>query len=907
MAVGSGACTICGKIYKVRGMRRHLAYCREQQREKDQERNEKLRAAQPTGPGPASTMRMLSKGIYVEGIRIDGDTVDGDILPPLPPESPPPPSPPPSEVPTSSLPKLGDVKIEYHPSSGKPPVIVPLQDLRREGDEPGGDRTPRSAEPWVGFRTRLDYEISEFILQTRLNTEETKRLLKLVKCAQDTRDFTIASIDDLNERWQLAAQATLVPGYKTTEFTSEGEGYKETFEVHHTSLLDWARSLVTDPALKDHMVYDARRMFIHNGEKFERWVDEPYTADRLWNIQSTLDSKKSPLGFVLYADKNKLSSFSGQKGYPVEARLINLDTRVRNGEGRGGACIVGLLPIPDETSERKNKTRFVNYKGIIWHDSMREFLQDIINQPPEGIPIKCSDDVIRFFVLFILILVADYEEHAVIGTEGHAPSAEQREQILSAVSLRPVPNVFWKMPHSGPYPALCFDTLHFVWAGLAEHLSEQLKLHIKQVPGQTRSMTVKVNKQVDVIPRWRDLHHMDNFMEENFNDGSKHEDASKATVIGMHGIFTPSSSEFSIASGYQLLRAYRYYLEMAMFACMDVVTESRSDAGRQQLSKFHDQLTVYRQLVARDPILGSKGWNFPKIHLHAHLFDSIWDKGVTRVQSTKPFEKLHGPIRKIYLEQTNFKNVPRQILNIIHRHSIARIIRDDIDRLDESTSEEKESSRTSGVDNVLIGSPDPAITFDTLEQLMNGDRAFTNFRVRLQNALHRILPLFFGVESRPNRSLVAFSSGDKIRPFKYLQVEYSSQVDWRLTRDYLRCNPNFHHRPRYDCVLLSRPDPIFARLLYVFTCTFDGKDYPIALVQAYDAPCGHVSKVDKELGLVRRRARPRQDTEFVSLHSIIRGAVMIQDLECQEGDEYLLYNYLDSDMFLRTWRLVPDV
>ncbi|KAL1673601.1 hypothetical protein EV122DRAFT_222273, partial [Schizophyllum commune] len=716
------------------------------------------------------------------------------------------------------------------------------------------------------------------------------------------------------------------------------------------------------PTVIDHMVYDAQRMYIHNGQKFERWVDEPYTADRMWNIQSTLGPKKSPLGFVLYADKNKLSSFSSQKGYPVEARLINLDTRVRNGEGRGGACIVGLLPIPDETSERKNKTSFVNYKGIIWHDSMYKFLQDIIDQPPEGIPIKCSDDVIRFFVLFILILVADYEEQsmmaltrggrgnfpcpqclvpqdqqadlstkhkqrdvlqmvntvrsAVIGTEGQKPSAEQREQILSAVSLRPVPNVFWRMPHSGPYPALCFDTLHFVWAGLAEHLSEQLKLHIKQVPGQTRRMTVKVNKQVDAIPRWRDLHHMDNFMEENFNDGSKHEDASKVRL-------DDAKAHFSISSGYQLLRAHRYYMEMAMFACMDVMTESRSDAGRERLSKFHDQLTV----IAHDPILGSKNWNFPKIHLHAHLFDNIWDKGVTRVQSTKPFEKLHGPIRKIYLEQTNFKNIDKQILNIIHRHSIAKIIRDDIDRLDESNLEEKESVRKVGVDHVLIGSPDPTISFEVLEELMSGDRAFSNFRVRLQNALHRILPLFFGIQSRRNRSLVSFSGGDKIRPYKYLQVEYPSQVDWRLTHDYLRVNPSFHHRPRYDCVLLARPDvldirsrgavgrrtipvsdePIFARLIYVFTCTFDGDEYPIALVQAYDAPCGHISKVDRELGLVRRRARPRQEAEFVSLHSIIRGTVMIQDLECQEGDEYFLYNYLDADMFLRTWRLVPDV
>ncbi|KAL1741520.1 hypothetical protein HDZ31DRAFT_76116 [Schizophyllum fasciatum] len=500
---------------------------------------------------------------------------------------------------------------------------------------------------------------------------------------------------------------------------------------------------------------------------------------------------------------------------------------------------------PAETAERKNKTGFVNYKGIVWHDAIRVLIEDIAKQPPEGIPIKCADDVVRFFVLSMMALTRggrgnfpcpqclvpqglqsdlsikheerdvvkmyDSVRSAVIGTGGHRPTAEQREQILSAVSLRPVGNVFWTIPHSGPYPAFAFDTLHFIWAGLAEHLSEQLKAHIKQIPGQARGMTVKVNKQVDAIPRWRDLHHMDNFMDENFNDGSKHEDACKAITIGMHGVFSPSSPELCISAGYQLLRAHRYYVETAMFACMDVVTESRSDAGRQRLSKFHKQLKSYQQLVEDDPILGSKGWNFPKLHLHVHLFDNIWDKGVTRVQSTKPFEKIHGPIRKIYLEQTNFKNIPRQILDIIHRHSIAKIIRDDIDRLDESTAEEKESARTSIVDNIRIGSPDPSITFDALEQLMSGDRAFTNFRVRLQNSLHRILPLFFGVESRPGRSLAAFSGGDKIRPFKYLQVEYPSEVDWRLTCDYLRCNPNFHHRPRYDCVLLRPQDVLDLR------------------------------------------------------------------------------------------------
>lgn len=40
-----------------------------------------------------------------------------------------------------------------------------------------------------------------------------------------------------------------------------------------------------------------------------------------------------------------MSSFSTQQGYPVIARIANLDTEVRNGKGLGGGRIVGFLPV----------------------------------------------------------------------------------------------------------------------------------------------------------------------------------------------------------------------------------------------------------------------------------------------------------------------------------------------------------------------------------------------------------------------------------------------------------------------------------------------------------------------------------------------------------------------------------
>lgn len=47
----------------------------------------------------------------------------------------------------------------------------------------------------------------------------------------------------------------------------------------------------------------------------------------------------------LYADKSKLASFGTEKGYPVMARILNLPVGIRNGNGIGGARVVGWLPV----------------------------------------------------------------------------------------------------------------------------------------------------------------------------------------------------------------------------------------------------------------------------------------------------------------------------------------------------------------------------------------------------------------------------------------------------------------------------------------------------------------------------------------------------------------------------------
>jgi hypothetical protein len=61
--------------------------------------------------------------------------------------------------------------------------------------------------------------------------------------------------------------------------------------------------------------------------------------------QTSLKGNGKPLGFIIYADKSKLSSFGTIKGYPVMAGISNLAMQLRNGSGLGAGRIVGWLPV----------------------------------------------------------------------------------------------------------------------------------------------------------------------------------------------------------------------------------------------------------------------------------------------------------------------------------------------------------------------------------------------------------------------------------------------------------------------------------------------------------------------------------------------------------------------------------
>ncbi|KAJ7715035.1 hypothetical protein DFH07DRAFT_785677 [Mycena maculata] len=933
-------CKTCGELFMKRGMSRHAKACNKtelsnaknkafaknlktQQQLERAEESTNLSTGAPTASG--STRRERYDGPDLEFGMVPLKTNIQDMSQsPAPPDG--------EGLPDG--PKLDDIRRTFHPHSGLPPENLSLEEyLLRESSRSRGP--PTQEKPWVPFRTRLDFEVSEFAQENMLNRRATDRLISLIRhCAANPDDFTITNHADMNKQWDLASK-------KCTEFQKYDvsvnyKGVEQTFEMHARPLWDWCMDLIQDPQLAPFLTWDAERTYRFNGSSFVRFYTEPWMADAYWDTQSKLpkhpDAKPCPL--IVYADKAKLSSFGTQKAYPIVARLANMVVGIRNSNQWGGGQIVGSLPVVSDDTAESGKPGYANFKNAVWHAAFYKLLESISMHSKTGIWAHCGDGKDRWLFPMVLILAADYEEAAVMtlirGLRGLFPcpiclvksdkqsdvtvvpesrstkhshrtiqtartlNAEGREDLLKGSGLRNVDNVFWTIAHSDPHKAISFDRLHSHHSGLwGDHLFGQLKLHVSNLGNR---QSAKLDQQFDKLPRWRNLNHFQTITNISFNDGSKHEDISKMILFAVHNILTDPL-------GLKLLACIRSYIVLDMYLGFELHTTETIATGRQELQNFGALMKKYWE-ACKGTDLDDKNWNFPKMHLHTHAFDDIERKGVTKNFGTKIDEAMHGPARAAYLRQTNFKNVEPQILRSLHRRMVGKYIRDQMDDLDKLAEEDDEPqdhendepSDLEVLGNVVVGAKKKPISFLSLQNEMNKDAAFQNFRIRFSDFLSGFLQAH-GLPL-PGGKRATFIPEQEITPYQYLKVFFRSLDNWADETDYLRCSPSFHNRERYDAAIVkTTTGNVFVRLVYVFTCTIEEKVYPFALVQALDVGTGQRSAKDKALGFYRIRERERKKAEFISIQSIIRGALLAPDFD-KPGD-YLVADDVDSDMFLR--------
>ncbi|KAG1733838.1 hypothetical protein EDB19DRAFT_1896555 [Suillus lakei] len=831
---------------------------------------------------------------------------------------------------------MDDTSDIHHPKSGIPTKIFAFSDFMRHPAHHSSWSAPEpNAKPWRPFRSRLEFDIAEIALEAALNNEQTDRLIDICRhCAAQLEKFMFKNHKDVRAKWDAVSQR--LTGFTKDMISIPFADKTWDFDVYYRDLWEWATDLLRDPHLFPYFHFDAQRLAKFNGQSFERFIDEPFTAQDFWDAQSQLPHSAKPLAFILYADKTKLSSFGTAKGYPIVARLANLPTHIRNSQGMGGGYIVGWLPVVKEDKAHAGLPAWANFKATVWHKSFERILSSLAAKSKTGQWLECLDIVQRWFFPLILILSSDFEEQstmaltrgvralwpcpvclvphdklsdmlhcyprrtscdseAILATARERETAEEREEVLKDYGLRDVVNSFSTVSSTDVHRALSWDKLHFHSGGLwSDHLWVELQKYINSLGREKMS---QVDKSYQAFPHWRDQKHPNQVMNISFTDNSTHEDISKMIVYATHNILTEADCPLS----YLLLRCVQLYLELNMYASLEVHTTETISSGRHTHLAFAALLWQY----INKTVESDKNWNFLKLHMGSHIFDDVEAKGATRNYNTKPNEKMHGSLKDSYLLRTNFRDVAEQILCIntwqvaadhIHHHLFK--FNDHQCQLDEedflATVVERPVS-TSNSFHVKLGSKQPPLTFDAIQMAHQADQAFINFRVKLNDFLNVLLPSLS--IPLPEGKHIHLRGTDKITEYRFIHINYESMVDWRQHTDYLRSNPCFFGSPRFDCVFirLTENKVILGRLVFCFECLVGNNTFPLALVHPFDVPTGLRTRKDKDLNLYRVHARPRAQAQFFPVRSFIRGALLIVD----GPSDYLVVDTTDTDMFLR--------
>ncbi|KAH9844247.1 uncharacterized protein C8Q71DRAFT_826723 [Rhodofomes roseus] len=933
-------CSICGEDFNVKGLASHEAACArsqerlnrdrqlaaqiaQAQRDAEQERFKRFREEMGSvgtsshigGPVPGPSNIEHDYEPIPLGSQAPQDVVhDGDLQVQM----------------GAQLHEVGDIKTQYHPKTGKASMVQSKAAYDAAEEQ---FRTPPQPpdNPWRPYRTRSDFGFADIALSACLNEEHVEALIKLIKTVASGQDqFTISSHAELRKLRQ-SASAYLTP-YQEMKIQVPYEDEVRDYKVWACDLWDWATDQLHDPRLTPHWAFDSLRLFRWSGTKWVRFRDEPWTANMLWEVQSVLPEGGTPFGFIVYADKTKLSSFGTQKGYPVMVRCAQLPIEIRNGNGIGGGAIVGWLPVIDEGTAEEGKKNFVDHKRIVWHEAFYLFIKKIEVLAKTGF--QCDlPSIMRNFYPFLVMLVADYEEqcfmamirgghqslcncprclakskdltlleqHAIPRTpenmqavlaEAQAPGNTRAaaDKVLKDYGLRGNPNVFWKLLNTNPYRALSFDKLHAYDSGLlGDHIWPET---VSLVTALGRWAIAKVDEQASSFPIWRGLTHFKQVVNINFNDGHKFQDLSKIIPYVVHNVIATELG----SQGHLLLCLLRKYLELDMYFSFRVQTEDTIAAIRTKLLEFS-------QCLKEETGPDGKDWNFPKVHSHQHGPEDIEDKGITANYNTKPFEKMHGSLKKSYLRRSNKRNVENQLLTAEHDLAVMQIIRaniedydafhtgveeedDEDDPDDNSTSARRTSTRVIFDDRISFGAPEKPKPLAELQ----------NHVMDLHKDVTTVLDVL-EIRSR-NGDKISVGPHDEVVEYRFLKVSYESEETWKQETDFLRCTPSWFGKERRDHVIIDTAEgPIFACLLMMFTCTTaDGDTHPFVIVKPLDGPVEPQER-DRVLGFYRVQPSA-YDVEVLPAQAIIRGALVTPDHGSPAGRSYFVVDN-DPDMFCR--------
>ncbi|KAI6028028.1 hypothetical protein BKA83DRAFT_4123864 [Pisolithus microcarpus] len=313
------------------------------------------------------------------------------------------------------------------------------------------------------------------------------------------------------------------------------------------------------------------------------------------------------------------------------------------------------------------------------------------------------------------------------------------------------------------------------------------------------SLEVDIPSSISKFPWWCGLSHFKNVLNITFSDGNKKHDLAKENFYACLSILTS-------------------YLELDSLIGLDVYMEKTIDMIKSELLRFDRALKC---LVWRD--CGLSG-TFQK-PTFGNTLPKISEARILHVNKHKLAAKL---LR----------------MHINHHLNWSQLHAGGLDCESDPAEADCDDPRMFK-GHIYLGSECQLTTVQDIEtNCSQMDSAFVGFCKKLLHFCNQCLTSY-GYQVQ---KWIIIPPKFKIREYKYLKVNYKSLVDWKVTTNYLQCNPMYV--PQGTLI----PD----------ICSID-----LAHVQPFTARMGATHQINHELQLSHIKAIPHSASIFVPIQSII--------------------------------------
>ncbi|KAF8798517.1 hypothetical protein BYT27DRAFT_7122716 [Phlegmacium glaucopus] len=330
---------------------------------------------------------------------------------------------------------------------------------------------------------------------------------------------------------------------------------------------------------------------------------------------------------------------------------------------------------------------------------------------------------------------------------------------------------------------------------------------------------------------------------------------------------------------------------------LNVLEENDGQAFYDILKRLQQALSVYQKCCADVSRECGKCFDFLKQHAAHHVAQDICDKGTVDNFSTRTGEGFQQESAQAF-EQTNMKGAEHQMCIIDEKQeAIARIrmaidnnikahlnleSMEDMTESDVALDLESESSKT-----WRLGSPEG--------KKMNVRAMAVNFQYR---SLDERLRDFIACNMPEEAVQMRLEDDVYVQRYKCVVLKYQSVEDWTEGTDIMRCNPKFHGRRRYDCVIIHNDARKLsvARLCDLFRCWLpSGKIIDLSLVRCFS--CSKWKPRTMWDGC--RVLDEESDTILVQMDYLLRGALVCPVSERAKEKSHYFIDSVDPDIFLR--------